>query len=164
MYLSLLFLKEISWNSTPCSRKVLPFSTVSSPVLGPTRPSTVIVQWPRGTLYPQKLALTSPTSGGRSVDIVRSRTQATEFNLVLVYSMVSFRGGMRPKVEAITHFNLIPESRLVQLYLHSPSGLHGLVFDLLMTRITLTFTCNYIMPANVTEMRLRSASWAQTLN
>jgi hypothetical protein len=32
-------------------------------------------------LYPQKLALTSPTSGGRSVGIVRSRTQATEFAL-----------------------------------------------------------------------------------
>jgi hypothetical protein len=29
-------------------------------------------------LYPQNLALTSPTSGGRSVGIVRSRTQATE--------------------------------------------------------------------------------------
>jgi hypothetical protein len=36
--------------------------------------------WPRGTLCPQKLALTSPTSGGRSVGIVRSRTQATEFS------------------------------------------------------------------------------------
>jgi hypothetical protein len=35
-------------------------------------------RWPRGTLYPQKSALTSSTSGGRSVDIVRSRTQATE--------------------------------------------------------------------------------------
>jgi hypothetical protein len=34
----------------------------------------------RGTLYPQKLALTSPTSDGRSVGIVRSRTQATEFS------------------------------------------------------------------------------------
>jgi hypothetical protein len=30
-------------------------------------------RWPRGTLYPQKLALTSPTGGGRSVGIVRSR-------------------------------------------------------------------------------------------
>jgi hypothetical protein len=29
-------------------------------------------------LYPQELALTSPTSGGRSVGIVRSRTKATE--------------------------------------------------------------------------------------
>jgi hypothetical protein len=29
--------------------------------------------------YPQKLALTSPTGGGRSVGIVRSRTKATEF-------------------------------------------------------------------------------------
>jgi hypothetical protein len=34
-------------------------------------------------LYPQKLALTSPTSGGRSVGIVRPRTKATEFSLVL---------------------------------------------------------------------------------
>jgi hypothetical protein len=32
-------------------------------------------------LYPQKLALTSPTSGGRSVGIVLSRTQATELSL-----------------------------------------------------------------------------------
>ena len=30
-------------------------------------------------LDPQKLALTSPTGGGRSVGIVRSRTKATEF-------------------------------------------------------------------------------------
>jgi hypothetical protein len=36
-------------------------------------------RWPCGTLYPQQLALTSPTSGGNSVDIVRSRTQTTEF-------------------------------------------------------------------------------------
>jgi len=33
-------------------------------------------------LYPQKLALTSPTGGGRSVGIVHSRTKATEFSLV----------------------------------------------------------------------------------
>jgi hypothetical protein len=36
----------------------------------------------RGTLYPQKFALTSPTSGGRSVGIVRSRTLAMEFLFV----------------------------------------------------------------------------------
>jgi hypothetical protein len=35
--------------------------------------------WPRGTLYLQKFSLTLPTSGGRSVGIVRSRTQATEY-------------------------------------------------------------------------------------
>jgi hypothetical protein len=39
---------------------------------------------PRDTLYPQKLALTSPTSGGRSVGIVRLRTKATEFFLNLL--------------------------------------------------------------------------------
>jgi hypothetical protein len=42
--------------------------------------------WPCGsaeltmhTLYQQKLALTSPKSGGRSAGIVRSRTKATGF-------------------------------------------------------------------------------------
>jgi hypothetical protein len=35
--------------------------------------------WRRDTFYPQKLALTSPTSGCRSVGIVLSRTKATEF-------------------------------------------------------------------------------------
>jgi hypothetical protein len=34
---------------------------------------------PLDTLYPQKWALTSLTSGGRSVGIVRSWTQATEY-------------------------------------------------------------------------------------
>jgi hypothetical protein len=34
-------------------------------------------RWPRGTLYPQKLAITSLTSRGRSVGIVRSRTQTS---------------------------------------------------------------------------------------
>jgi hypothetical protein len=34
------------------------------------------LRWPRDTLYPQKLALTSPTSGGLSVGIVRVRTKS----------------------------------------------------------------------------------------
>jgi hypothetical protein len=38
------------------------------------------LRWPRNTLYPQMLALTSPR-GGRSVGIVRLRTTATEFTL-----------------------------------------------------------------------------------
>jgi hypothetical protein len=40
------------------------------------------LRWPRDILYPQKLALTSPTSGGRSVGIVRLRTKSTQFSLV----------------------------------------------------------------------------------
>jgi len=35
-------------------------------------------------LYPQKLTLTSPTGGGRSVGIVRVRTKATEHSYQLV--------------------------------------------------------------------------------
>jgi hypothetical protein len=38
-----------------------------------------LLRWPRDTLYPQKLALISPTCGGRSVDIVHLRTKSTEF-------------------------------------------------------------------------------------
>jgi hypothetical protein len=40
------------------------------------------LRWPRNTLYLQKLALTSSTSGGRSVSIVRLRTKATEFSFL----------------------------------------------------------------------------------
>jgi len=52
-------------------------------------------------LYPQKLALTSPTGGGRSVGIVRVRTKATE----LVSGAVSQYAGLtRQKV----HYNKSP--------------------------------------------------------
>jgi hypothetical protein len=37
-------------------------------------------RWSRGTLCQQTLAQTLPTSGGRSVGIVRLRTQAMEFS------------------------------------------------------------------------------------
>jgi hypothetical protein len=42
-------------------------------------------RWPRGTIYPQKLALTSPTNSDLSVGIVRSRIQATEFSIVYFF-------------------------------------------------------------------------------
>ena len=37
-------------------------------------------------LYPQKLVLTSPTGGGRSVGIVRVRTKATEFFFLIFHN------------------------------------------------------------------------------
>jgi hypothetical protein len=39
-------------------------------------------------LYTQKLALTSPTSGGRSVSIVRSRTKATELVIIVIIIII----------------------------------------------------------------------------
>jgi hypothetical protein len=45
---------------------------------------------PRNTLYPQKLALSSPTSDGRSVGIVRLRTKTTEF--VVWWYIICFLG------------------------------------------------------------------------
>jgi len=45
-------------------------------------------------LYPQKLALTSPTGGGRSVGIVRSRTKATEREWILNSDLFPFQLGV----------------------------------------------------------------------
>jgi hypothetical protein len=45
---------------------------------------------PRDTLYPQKLALTSPTSCGLSVGVVPSRTQTTEFVLLVLHTAEYF--------------------------------------------------------------------------
>jgi len=41
-------------------------------------------------LYPQKLALTSPTGGGRSVGIVRSWTKATELVIYMAVTGAKF--------------------------------------------------------------------------
>jgi hypothetical protein len=49
-------------------------------VNGPNKDRGNPLRWTRGTLNPQKLALSSPTSGGRSVGIVRSRIKATGFS------------------------------------------------------------------------------------
>ena len=46
-------------------------------------------------LYPQKLALTSPTGGGRSVVIVPSRTKATELVLIKYIKSVLWRVAKR---------------------------------------------------------------------
>jgi hypothetical protein len=49
--------------------------------------------WPRCILYPQKLILSSPASGGRSVVIVGSRTEATEllyhYNIIVLITRIS---------------------------------------------------------------------------
>jgi hypothetical protein len=47
-------------------------------------------RWPRGTLFQQKLALTSLKSCCRSVGIVRPRTHATEFSYKRRLSSVAF--------------------------------------------------------------------------
>jgi hypothetical protein len=43
-----------------------------------------LLRWPRDTLYPQKLTLTSPTSSDCSVSILHSRTKATEFSFLKI--------------------------------------------------------------------------------
>jgi hypothetical protein len=64
--------------------------------------------------YPQKFALTSPTSGGRSVGIVRSRTQVTEFSSVFGLFNMSLRRKkekkMKEKGTNKKHCNKYPHS------------------------------------------------------
>jgi hypothetical protein len=45
------------------------------------------LRWPRDTLYPQKLELTSPTSGSHSVGIVRLRTKGHGVYLFFYYKL-----------------------------------------------------------------------------
>jgi hypothetical protein len=63
--------REYNWEAT---WKKSNGSALENREYGPRDPS----RWPSGTLYLDKLSLTSPTSGGRSVGIVLSRTQTTE--------------------------------------------------------------------------------------
>ena len=48
-------------------------------------------------LYPQKLALTSPTGGGRSVGIVRWRTKATGLVSLLQHRATDIRKILQPQ-------------------------------------------------------------------
>jgi hypothetical protein len=73
------------------------------------------LRWPRDTLYPQKLTLTSPTSGGHSVRIVRLRTKATKLvcflfllywdrkNLKVISLVVTYVNG-GPAISGRWHF------------------------------------------------------------
>jgi hypothetical protein len=50
------------------------------------------LRWPRDTLYPLNSALTSPTSGGRSIGIIRLRTKTIDFFVVFMWFLkFSFR-------------------------------------------------------------------------
>jgi hypothetical protein len=62
------------------------------------------LRWPHDILYPQKLALTSPTSGGRSVGIIRLWAKATEFVFyfcILSQVLVTCRWGLDWKIDLL---------------------------------------------------------------
>jgi hypothetical protein len=79
-------------------------------------------RWPRGTYYPQKLAITSPSSGGRSVGIVRSRTQAMEFfplHYVTLWKLHHQKIHIFPSsitIRVVHHLRKIKEIALVSLH------------------------------------------------
>jgi hypothetical protein len=74
MYLcliSIIFLKFPSSNASAFKSIIHNYYTLFIPVY-------FFIYFHATPLYPQKLALNSPTSGGRSVGIVRSQTKAME--------------------------------------------------------------------------------------
>jgi hypothetical protein len=64
-------------------------------------------------LHPQKLALTSPTNGRRSVCIVRSRTQATKFSLFLCIYSLSYTFVAIPDNSAVTILSAAKQMYLI---------------------------------------------------
>jgi hypothetical protein len=80
--------------------------------------------------YPQKLAITSPTSGGRSVRIVRSRTQTMEFVCLYRDMGGQFTWSLAPwRCTYFTpHFCLLVFTHLTfaPKYLWNFTALHGL--------------------------------------
>jgi hypothetical protein len=87
------------------------------------------LHWPHETLYPQKLPLTSPTSGGHSVGIVHLRTKAME----LLYCPDRLWGSFKGKAEGAGSWPLTSDwcwgKENVDLCIHSPICLHGIEFS-----------------------------------
>jgi hypothetical protein len=74
------------------------------------------LRWPRDTLYPQKLAITSPTSGGRSVGIVRLRTKATEFSFIIIIIIIIIIITTTNKIKTWTELSIIITRKQWQKY------------------------------------------------
>jgi hypothetical protein len=80
-------------------------------------------RWPRDILYPETLVLTSPTSVGRSVGIVRSRTQATEFSFSLQFREAYYCWSTVPTLNPVARILRCMMARLVfeRRISHTPS-------------------------------------------
>jgi hypothetical protein len=102
-----MFLVSIFWEAVGLERGQLSLVSTTEELLERKSSGSVLENrdygrrdsshWLRGTLFPQMLALTSLTSNCRSVGIVRSRTQATEF---------SFSVNCLTKLKALTKLNM----------------------------------------------------------
>jgi hypothetical protein len=66
----------------------------------------------------KKLALTTPTSSSRSVGIVRSRTEATEFSLVLVFPSIFLHHLSYPSMLSSASVYIPPTGRKTEFHTH----------------------------------------------
>jgi hypothetical protein len=79
-------------------------------------------RWSRDIFSPQKLALTSPTSGGRSVGIVRLRTKATELLCLKVHPLWEMKCFIFWETSPLYVVCYIPEDKIfVRMWTHDVS-------------------------------------------
>jgi hypothetical protein len=97
-------------------------------------------RWPYGTLYPQKLAITLPTSGGRSVGVVRSRTQTMEFFYVATLLSVLWQRFIL--VTKSMRFSWLRVSTSFGKRHKSNGPIHAFC-SLLLTEVHVIYLCNF---------------------
>jgi hypothetical protein len=84
------------------------------------------LRWPRDTLYPLKLALTSPTSGCRSVGIVHWRTTAEiERTMISSVIIIGFWSDNKFYGFNVTRYDCYTLNRGISIYLWLYSHLLG---------------------------------------
>ena len=113
-------------------------------------------------LYPQKLALTSPTGGGRSVGIVRSRIKATELFMLwtseLIFILLSLLATCKRRGSYCCDWegNIF---KVLNISLHKSQILHPLliliIFFLYFTNFYTTRVPQNIFPTVHNRMKLR---------
>jgi hypothetical protein len=80
------------------------------------------LRWPRDILCPQKMALTSPTCGSRSVGIVRLRTKTTEFfydktsRYNSLRSLSYYTGCSCVFISCVGNADVYPENTMVNIF------------------------------------------------
>ena len=115
--------RELNWGATWIKKVAAPVQKTEINGRGDLLP------WPREPLYPQKLALTSPTGGGRSVGIFHSRTKATKF--VCFWLMICSSSLISNY--AVVHFYAVSSSLILvwPLWVRFPESLPTKLLNLL---------------------------------
>jgi hypothetical protein len=137
--------REYNWGTTWKKKQRLPSKNRE---YGPRDPS----RSPRGTLFPQKLALTASRSGGHSVSIILSRTQATIFSFLRKVRAVKLEKlSSRNVFDAVNRYSVVWELE------HTNSYKNGITLKCSCN----CFVCFSVSIANECTFFFYCINWAQ---